>query len=193
MKWLVYDVIRSFIAPSFADQYKLSLPLSRANQIKHGNNYPATDRAASWVADPITLTFLPTGATGELGHEAKNKDGYLKHKLREPFIYNDLIHHKAKSMDQHNTWTLAVQNPNSVPDIYFFLSRTYRRLRIIILRRNFIYTNYECLIEFGREKNGLNVSTRPITDTMFSNRNKIWSPAFFFVNETNIVFSFLKS
>jgi hypothetical protein len=32
---------------------------------------------------------------------------------------------------------------------------------------------YECLVGFGREKNGLNVSTRPITDTMFIARNKI--------------------
>lgn len=39
---------------------------------------------------------------------------------RTLYIWRLIIHHKAKSMDQHNTWTLAVQNPNSVPDIYFF-------------------------------------------------------------------------
>lgn len=37
----------------------------------------------------------------------------------------------------------------------------------------------------GWERNGLNVSTSPIIDTMFSVRNKIWLPAFC-VNETNI-------
>jgi len=41
-------------------------------------------------------------------------------KLREPFTCDYLIHHKTKSMDQYNTWTVAVQNPTVIrqcPDI----------------------------------------------------------------------------